>query len=172
MLATVFHFSFTVFKFALLFILVSDSESCSVISKAKPNSLRWQRHTEFPTCLQMYTRTITLQHLTISLIIISVICLGVMTLVLIQPVRLNTPDLFQVTLLLVVPFSFQSFVWLLTPHTQMIATILALWQLHFIKVISQQSGKCFRSVLAKTERLRRRFYPQAIRLLNSVSYHL
>ncbi len=87
----------------------------------------------------MYTRTITLQHLTISLIIISVICLGVMTLVLIQPVRLNTPDLFQVTLLLVVPFSFQSFVWLLTPHTQMIATILALWQLHFIKITSQQT---------------------------------
>ncbi len=31
------------------------------------------------------------------------------------------------------------------------------------------SGKRFRSVMAKTERLRRSFYPQAIRLLNSVS---
>ncbi len=31
------------------------------------------------------------------------------------------------------------------------------------------SGKCFRSMLAKTERLRRSFFPQAIRLLNSVS---
>ncbi len=38
--------------------------------------------------------------------------------------------------------------------------------------ISLPSGKRFRSVLAKTERLRRSFYPQAIRLLNSVSYHL
>ncbi len=34
------------------------------------------------------------------------------------------------------------------------------------------SGKRFRSMMAKTERLRRSFYPQAIRLLNSVSYHL
>ncbi len=31
------------------------------------------------------------------------------------------------------------------------------------------SGKCFRSMMAKTERLRRSFFPQAIRLLNSVS---
>ncbi len=31
------------------------------------------------------------------------------------------------------------------------------------------SGKRFRSMMAKTERLRRSFYPQAIRLLNSVS---
>ncbi len=31
------------------------------------------------------------------------------------------------------------------------------------------SGKRFRSMLAKTERLRRSFFPQAIRLLNSVS---
>ncbi len=31
------------------------------------------------------------------------------------------------------------------------------------------SGKRFRSMIAKTERLRRSFYPQAIRLLNSVS---
>ncbi len=37
--------------------------------------------------------------------------------------------------------------------------------------ITLPSGKRFRSVLAKTERLRRSFYPQAIRLLNSVSYH-
>jgi len=29
------------------------------------------------------------------------------------------------------------------------------------------SGKCFRSMMAKTERLRRSFFPQAIRLLNS-----
>ncbi len=29
------------------------------------------------------------------------------------------------------------------------------------------SGKCFRSLMAKTERLRRSFFPQAIRLLNS-----
>ncbi len=57
---------------------VSDSESCSVISKVKPNSPRWQRHTEFPTCLQCTHATITLQHLTICLIIISVIFLGVM----------------------------------------------------------------------------------------------
>ncbi len=35
--------------------------------------------------------------------------------------------------------------------------------------ITLPSGKRFRSVLAKTERLRRSFYPQAIRLLNSVS---
>ncbi len=35
--------------------------------------------------------------------------------------------------------------------------------------ISLPSGKRFRSVMAKTERLRRSFYPQAIRLLNSVS---
>ncbi len=35
--------------------------------------------------------------------------------------------------------------------------------------ISLPSGKHFRSVMAKTERLRRSFYPQAIRLLNSVS---
>ncbi len=36
------------------------------------------------------------------------------------------------------------------------------------------SGKCFRSMMAKTERLRRSFFPQAIRLLNSnsVSSHL
>ncbi len=31
------------------------------------------------------------------------------------------------------------------------------------------SGKCFRSMMAKTERLKRSFFPQAIRLLNSVS---
>ncbi len=31
------------------------------------------------------------------------------------------------------------------------------------------SGKCFRSTMAKTERLRRSFFPQAIRLLNSSS---
>ncbi len=31
------------------------------------------------------------------------------------------------------------------------------------------SGKCFRSMMAKTERLRRSFFPQAIRLLNSNS---
>ncbi len=31
------------------------------------------------------------------------------------------------------------------------------------------SGKRFRSMMAKTERLRRSFFPQAIRLLNSVS---
>ncbi len=31
------------------------------------------------------------------------------------------------------------------------------------------SGKCFRSLMAKTERLRRSFFPQAIRLLNSNS---
>ncbi len=31
------------------------------------------------------------------------------------------------------------------------------------------SGNCFRSMMAKTERLRRSFFPQAIRLLNSVS---
>ncbi len=35
--------------------------------------------------------------------------------------------------------------------------------------ISLPSGKCFRSMMAKTERLRRSFFPQAIRLLNSVS---
>ncbi len=35
--------------------------------------------------------------------------------------------------------------------------------------ITLPSGKRFRSVMAKTERLRRSFYPQAIRLLNSVS---
>ncbi len=35
--------------------------------------------------------------------------------------------------------------------------------------ISLPSGMRFRSVMAKTERLRRSFYPQAIRLLNSVS---
>ncbi len=34
--------------------------------------------------------------------------------------------------------------------------------------ITLPSGKRFRSVMAKTERLRRSFYPQAIRLLNSV----
>ncbi len=38
--------------------------------------------------------------------------------------------------------------------------------------ISLPSGKRFRSMMAKTERLRRSFFPQAIRLLNSVSYHL
>ncbi len=38
---------------------------------------------------------------------------------------------------------------------------------HFF--ISLPSGKRFRSMLAKTERLRRSFFPQAIRLLNSVS---
>ncbi len=38
---------------------------------------------------------------------------------------------------------------------------------HFI--ISLPSGKRFRSMMAKTERLRRSFFPQAIRLLNSVS---
>ncbi len=31
------------------------------------------------------------------------------------------------------------------------------------------SGKCFRSMMAKTERLKRSFFPQAIRLLNSNS---
>jgi len=31
------------------------------------------------------------------------------------------------------------------------------------------STKCFRSMMAKTERLRRSFFPQAIRLLNSIS---
>ncbi len=31
------------------------------------------------------------------------------------------------------------------------------------------SGKCFRSMMAKTERLRRSFFPQAIRLLNTNS---
>ncbi len=31
------------------------------------------------------------------------------------------------------------------------------------------SGKCFRSMMAKTERLRRSFFPQATRLLNSNS---
>ncbi len=35
--------------------------------------------------------------------------------------------------------------------------------------ITLPSGKRFRSMMAKTERLRRSFYPQAIRLLNSVS---
>ncbi len=35
--------------------------------------------------------------------------------------------------------------------------------------ISLPSGKRFRSMMAKTERLRRSFFPQAIRLLNSVS---
>ncbi len=30
------------------------------------------------------------------------------------------------------------------------------------------SGKCFRCMMAKTERLRRSFFPQAIRLLNSI----
>ncbi len=35
--------------------------------------------------------------------------------------------------------------------------------------ITLPSGKRFRSVMAKTERLRRSFYPQVIRLLNSVS---
>ncbi len=35
--------------------------------------------------------------------------------------------------------------------------------------ISLPSGKRFRSMMAKTERLRRSFYTQAIRLLNSVS---
>ncbi len=34
---------------------------------------------------------------------------------------------------------------------------------------SLPSGKCFRSMMAKTETLRRSFFPQAIRLLNSVS---
>ncbi len=34
---------------------------------------------------------------------------------------------------------------------------------------SLPSGKRFRSMMAKTERLRRSFFPQAIRLLNSVS---
>ncbi len=38
---------------------------------------------------------------------------------------------------------------------------------HFF--ISLPSGKRFRSMMAKTERLRRSFFPQAIRLLNSVS---
>ncbi len=38
---------------------------------------------------------------------------------------------------------------------------------HFF--ISLPSGKCFRRMMAKTERLRRRFFPQAIRLLNSNS---
>ncbi len=41
---------------------------------------------------------------------------------------------------------------------------------HFF--ISLPSGKRFRSMMAKTERLRRSFFPQAIRLLNSVSLHL
>ncbi len=35
--------------------------------------------------------------------------------------------------------------------------------------ITLPSGKRFRSMMAKTERLRRSFFPQAIRLLNSVS---
>ncbi len=34
------------------------------------------------------------------------------------------------------------------------------------------SGKHFRSIMAKTERLRRTFFPQAIRLLNKLSLHL
>ncbi len=38
---------------------------------------------------------------------------------------------------------------------------------HFF--ISLPSGKRFRSMMAKTERLRRSFFPQAIRLLNSIS---
>ncbi len=38
---------------------------------------------------------------------------------------------------------------------------------HFF--ISLPSGKRFRSMMAKTERLRRSFFPQTIRLLNSVS---
>lgn len=82
-----------------------------------------------------HSHTITLQHLTINLSI-SVICLGVITLVLIRPVRPNTPDLFQLTLLVnSVLFSLTC----LTSHTQMNATILGLWQLHFIKVTSRQT---------------------------------
>jgi len=89
-----------------------------------------------PPNAHVHKHTITLRYLTINLLIISVTCLGLMTLVLIHPVRLNTPDLFSC---IVVPFCFHSLIWLLTPYMQNDATILALWQLHFIKVTSQQT---------------------------------